>query len=437
MTIAERDSDSETFNGACAAELAIEHPKPNVWVIDPHRRNGHRLDEGTSIDDIFREHDTAEKAFQTTAEVDGTDIGRRVREELAKREVQRLVAEHLAEAKIDADVHRAMSGLDFLERDLDSDPVWGDGNEVLWAKGEGAVIAGPQGTGKSTLAQQLCLRRLGIFKSKLLGYRVAADDRPVLYLAMDRPPQIRRSLRRMVALADQDARTVLRERLVVWSGPVPVKANEAPKTFCEWVRRRGREPGLVIVDSLKDLVSGLIDDAHGIGFNDAMQMVLETLGCEFLTLHHQRKPTVGNSKPNKLADLYGNTWFTAGQGSVISLWGQPGDAAVELSHLKQPQEKVGPLTVNHRTLPAQAFLWTSLHNCWNTRWPGVDRFRQRPSHEGCMALRTTRTYRKRSGPRFAGNWTSWLDRARSSTRPERQAATAEARRTPCGRSHAD
>jgi energy-coupling factor transporter ATP-binding protein EcfA2 len=317
-----------------------------VWVIDPLRRNGHRLNEASSIDDIFREHDTAEKALQTTTAVDGTDIGRRVREELAKREVQRLVAEHLAEAKIDADGHRAMSGLDFLEHDLDSDPVWG-GNEVLWAKGEGAVIAGPQGTGKSTLAQQLCLRRLGIIKSKLLGYTVATDDRPVLYLAMDRPPQIRRSLRRMVAMADEDARTVLRDRLVVWSGPVPLKANEAPKTFCEWVRRRGREPGLVIVDSLKDLVSGLIDDAHGIGFNDAMQMVLETLGCEFLTLHHQRKPTVGNSKPNKLADLYGNTWFTAGQGSVISLWGQPGDAAVELSHLKQPQEKVGPLTVNH------------------------------------------------------------------------------------------
>jgi hypothetical protein len=38
-------------------DSAVDHPEPNVWVIDPQRRNGHRLDAAISVDDIFREHD--------------------------------------------------------------------------------------------------------------------------------------------------------------------------------------------------------------------------------------------------------------------------------------------------------------------------------------------------------------------------------------------
>jgi hypothetical protein len=55
--------------------------------------------------------------------------------------------------------------------------VWGDGERVLWAEGEGMMIAGPQGTGKTTLAQQLVLRRIGLRDSPLLGLAVAPSTR--------------------------------------------------------------------------------------------------------------------------------------------------------------------------------------------------------------------------------------------------------------------
>ena len=45
--------------------------------------------------------------------------------------------------------------------------------------------------------------------------------------------------------------------------------------------------------------------------------------------------------------MYGSTWLTAGAGSVLLVWGQPGDAVVELSHLKQPVDAIGPLTLLH------------------------------------------------------------------------------------------
>jgi hypothetical protein len=45
--------------------------------------------------------------------------------------------------------------------------------------------------------------------------------------------------------------------------------------------------------------------------------------------------------------VYGSTWLTSGLGSVIVLDGKPGDPTVELRHLKQPAEPVGPLTLRH------------------------------------------------------------------------------------------
>jgi replicative DNA helicase len=66
-----------------------------------------------------------------------------------------------------------------------------------------------------------------------------------------------------------------------------------------------------------------------------------------LALHHQRKEQQGAGKPKQLADVYGNTFLTAGMGSVILLWGDPGDPIVELRHLKQPVEEIGPWDVRH------------------------------------------------------------------------------------------
>lgn len=278
---------------------------------------------------------------------DDDEIERQVAKELQKIEVRRRVAERAALAKVDLNADRAVDALTFLTEDVEGESIWGEGSRVLWAPGEGLMIVGPQGVGKSTIAQQLCLSRMKLRDTELLGFPVAADDRPILYLAMDRRAQIRRSLARMVDLDEDTVRDRLASQMIVWQGPPPLKANESPKVFCDWVRRRGRNPGLLVIDSLKDLLSGLIDDADGIGFNDAVQLVLNDLQCDVVTLHHQRKATADNRKPNKLSDVYGNSWLTAGQGSVILLWGEAGSGAVEFNHLKQPQEKVDAFTVQH------------------------------------------------------------------------------------------
>jgi ABC-type oligopeptide transport system ATPase subunit len=217
--------------------------------------------------------------------------------------------------------------------------LWGDGDQCLWSMGETLMIVGPQGVGKTTLGQQLIRARVGL-TSGLLGLPVIAG-RKVLYVAADRPKQASRSWRRMVT---EDEAAVLRERLVVWPGPLPFDIGNEPDRLVEFCYEHNVDT--VIIDGLKDIALDLSKDAVGSRVNHALQLCLAS-GIEVACLYWPRKATPENRKPRTLADVYGSTWITAGMGSVVLLWGEPGDSVVEMDHLKQPMEAVGPLKLLH------------------------------------------------------------------------------------------
>jgi len=163
----------------------------------------------------------------------------------------------------------------------------------------------------------------------------------VLYIAADRPRQAASSMRRMVAPADSD---LLRERLVVWRGPLPFQLTKEPTGLAALTAQNNCTD--VIIDSLKDIAAELTKDEVGSWLNIAFQETIAN-DIQLVVLHHQRKQANGGVKPRALADVYGSRWLTAGMGSVLLLWGEPGDLVVELRHLKQPAEDVSPLTVIH------------------------------------------------------------------------------------------
>lgn len=236
---------------------------------------------------------------------------------------------------------RLYDGSWILDAPTNPPAIWGRDSEVLWAAGEPLLITGPPGVGKTTLTGQLVRARLNIGTGDVLGWPVEPDTRgKVLYLASDRPQQIRRALARCFTEQDREA---LDERLVIWSGPPPGDLAKDTSTLTRLAQQAGATT--VILDSLKDMAIGLSDDEVGAGLNQAMQLALAD-GIDVLALHHQRKGTDGK-RPKSLEDLYGSTWIAAGAGSILLLWGAAGDPLVELHHLKQPSSDVGPLKIEH------------------------------------------------------------------------------------------
>jgi len=245
--------------------------------------------------------------------------------------------------------HRQLvTGSDYILKAPDHVPaIFGRDRDVLWAQGEGLLIVGPQGVGKSTLMQQVALRRAGVLTGELLGYPVEPDlERLTLYLALDRPQQIARSFKRMVS--DDQAQELA--NIVIWKGPLPFSVVKDPEKFLMFVQdigeMTGTPVGTVCGDSLKDMAAPLSSDEVGSAINRAIGGLIAA-GIEFVGSHHQRKATSENKKPRSLDDVYGSTWITAGAGSVLLAWGEAGDPIIELTHLKQPAEEVGPLELVH------------------------------------------------------------------------------------------
>lgn len=218
--------------------------------------------------------------------------------------------------------------------------VWGSGDDILWAEGEALLIAGGMGLGKTTLAGMLVRGQLGL-DDTVLGLPIARAEKPILYLAMDRPRQIRRSMRRQFDEAEMPG---IAGRLIMRPGPPVSDLAVDPTLLTMMAMDVGA--GTVYVDSLKDAVIGLSEDAVGAAYNRARQSLLAR-GVQICELHHNRKANAQNGTTSGINEVFGSTWLTAGAGSVIQLTGDPGDLVIRFNHLKLPANEVGPWHLHH------------------------------------------------------------------------------------------
>lgn len=234
---------------------------------------------------------------------------------------------------------RALPGDAILDAPEQVPAIWGTDNQILQAEGESLFVVGPTGVGKTTLIGQQAKGVLGLGDGQLLGFDLAETPGRVLYIAMDRPEQIIRALRRTFDPAD---RQTLAERLTLWKGPPPFNLVKDPAALAAFARTY--DATHIFIDSLKDLAVGLNDDAVGSAVNIALQTCLAD-GIAVTLNHHQKKGQ--GEKPRTIEHVYGSSLITNGAGSIVLLWGAAGDLVLDLEHLKQPVETVGPLKVAH------------------------------------------------------------------------------------------
>lgn len=218
--------------------------------------------------------------------------------------------------------------------------IWGQGDDILWADGEALMIAGVLGLGKTTLAGKLVRGQLGL-EDYVLGLPILRAERPILYLAMDRPRQIRRSMRRQFTTEDRDR---IAGRLIVRQGPPAADIAAQPLLLTRMAEAVGA--GTVYIDSLKDAVVGLTADEVAASYNRARQHLLAR-GINLVELHHMAKRNAQGGPPSGIADVYGSAWLTAGAGSVITLLGEPGDLVIKFKLAKLPADEVGPWKLHH------------------------------------------------------------------------------------------
>lgn len=246
-----------------------------------------------------------------------------------------------AESAIDAQQfwgnHPPIPAAEFLFGTADElHALWGEGDDVLWVEGEAFMICGGMGLGKTTLAGQLL--RAQLLGGDVLGLPVTQTEGTILYLAMDRPRQIRRSLLRQF---DESHQQEL-QRLLIRPGPPMADMAAQPTLLVAMAELAGAD--IVYVDSLKDAAIGLSDDKVGAGYNRARQHLLAA-GKQICELHHNRKTVQGNT-PGSISEVYGSTWISAGAGSIINLTGDPGDPIIGFRHVKQALNQLGPWKLN-------------------------------------------------------------------------------------------
>ncbi len=220
----------------------------------------------------------------------------------------------------------------------------GDGDRILWARGEPFVTCGDTSHGKSTFDQNIMRGNIGLIE-QVIGLSLSSFNH-ILYVAADRPSQIKYSLRRMI---NETNRSTWNERVHIHEGPFSFGLNEEPFKLLPAIRdiadKLDQPPfDCVFLDSLKDLVSEMDDNSDGIHINQSFQSVCQQ-GIELAVMVHPRKLGRDRKGIPILDDVGGNKQITNGAGSVIFLGEPDAEGYQPLYHLKPPAERIANIAL--------------------------------------------------------------------------------------------
>jgi len=95
------------------------------------------------------------------------------------------------------------------------------------------------------------------------------------------------------------------------------------------------DPGVLIIDSLFELSDGSLNDgAEVIQLTRWLKRMRKKYNCAIVMIHHNRKGSGNNKKPNKLEDMFGSVVLNKEIDTAFCLWQEEGEEHIDLYPVK-------------------------------------------------------------------------------------------------------
>lgn len=181
------------------------------------------------------------------------------------------------------------------------------------------MLTGPSGVGKTQFSLNAAMNMaLGI---PFLEKPTSTPKRiGILSLEMG-GPDLQFFLKQQVPYYDAEQLAVLQENLIIApvGEPIYMDTQEGKEKVEQWIVDNKLDG--IMVDSLGSAMAGDVSAESSVksimAWNDNIRQRLDVFTW---FIHHHRKATGDNKKPNKLQDVYGSMYLTARATSVVCLW---------------------------------------------------------------------------------------------------------------------
>lgn len=229
---------------------------------------------------------------------------------------------------IQLELFKGYGARDLLATEIHLEWVW----EGFLQRSGLMLLAGPPGVGKTQFSLDLSTRM--VLGQSYLSRTMHSQKVGYLSLEMNLP-EIKEFLQKIWAPIEEDKMDILQEKFITYpmGSSVDLTSKESLERLVKIIEEQ-KFDGLII-DSVRASTHIDITTSKGAAdFSRAVNWLKGKTGVWIIYVHHTRKATGENKKPNTLDDILGGRDITADPTSVFVLWPTKEKDLVELIPLK-------------------------------------------------------------------------------------------------------